>query len=600
MSDDNESQYELVFEGPGDGSPDTLRKLKGAMVADLEMSVAEVQHILESYPLTIKRSESSHDLTIACQLLKNAGGAAYIVQPKSVSVPVSESTEEFQLEIDLDEVQKASEPKEKVFELDMNPDEDNSLAKIISEFQEDFGFNSEVPNKSSEDLTILPEPETFSATTGAPPHEAIHAATSEPANEVSPEISPPKSEEPDELLLQSEFIQSAPSPLPPPVESFSSGGWTLELDDQQAKKSDSIGATPKPASTAEPAAPANVNTLNLELDSESTPPALQTAATTTSEKSSAAKAPPALSNDELSLDAEAQNAPEAAPEVKSLKFKSQPPISKLFKNESPAMIVHDEEQKAREPHSKQDGHDKKNPQDANVNGASEGTQPTQSPSSKSSKRRRKRPKIPWDVVAPILFGMAALWFGNQYYFGSEEDALSTKAVSQLVQKMESEAGAREPEDADAPVIVDEYNIQAAKSNSTATVKWRFARTEDKKIKGTFELTTPASRELNKEEIANGVKRTPWLKKVDLGIINTALDAEGRFEVKTPIKAYVEDNSKILRVSGTATLKGRLAEDNQLTVEVTILSGIEVPPVGGKFFIERLASEKYRFYLSTGY
>jgi len=79
-SKDSDNELELVFEGPEDDSAETLRKIKGAFIADLEFGVSEVQTILDSAPLTIKKSSSEDSLKVYYKALKSAGARVFIVK----------------------------------------------------------------------------------------------------------------------------------------------------------------------------------------------------------------------------------------------------------------------------------------------------------------------------------------------------------------------------------------------------------------------------------------------------------------------------------------------------------------------------------------
>lgn len=124
------SSFELIFEGPRDTSSETLRRLKGAFISELEMSVEETTRILESAPISILSSVSEGELQVCYTILKAAGGKVLIVEQDE---ELSDS-EHFELSIDLEEMlgelNGGAPKKEKptpVYNLDFDPDKDKAL-----------------------------------------------------------------------------------------------------------------------------------------------------------------------------------------------------------------------------------------------------------------------------------------------------------------------------------------------------------------------------------------------------------------------------------------------------------------------------------------
>jgi hypothetical protein len=81
----NSSEFQLVFEGTVDDAPETLQRLKGVMIADLELSVPEVQAILSAAPSTVVAGTSEIELEAMKAVLQQAGARVYIVQPKAAT-----------------------------------------------------------------------------------------------------------------------------------------------------------------------------------------------------------------------------------------------------------------------------------------------------------------------------------------------------------------------------------------------------------------------------------------------------------------------------------------------------------------------------------
>jgi len=54
--------FALVLEGLGDGSGETLRRIKGALLGELGLSVSEAQTALGALPATLRRATTSAEL----------------------------------------------------------------------------------------------------------------------------------------------------------------------------------------------------------------------------------------------------------------------------------------------------------------------------------------------------------------------------------------------------------------------------------------------------------------------------------------------------------------------------------------------------------
>lgn len=106
-------QFELLFEGPADDSPPTLRRIKGVFVADLEFPANDVQRFLESAPICIKSASTQEELKKSYDLLSKAGARVLIVSKPAEEEKNSLDMELPALELEFDSVLKAV-PAEKV------------------------------------------------------------------------------------------------------------------------------------------------------------------------------------------------------------------------------------------------------------------------------------------------------------------------------------------------------------------------------------------------------------------------------------------------------------------------------------------------------
>lgn len=93
--------YQLVYEGPLNQEPDTVRKIKSALLSKLNFSIDEIREIIEKTPATIVTADDESDLEDYYEELKSAGARVYIVREKK----------NIEIEISLDDEDKKAEPK---------------------------------------------------------------------------------------------------------------------------------------------------------------------------------------------------------------------------------------------------------------------------------------------------------------------------------------------------------------------------------------------------------------------------------------------------------------------------------------------------------
>ncbi len=208
-------KYTLIFEGPQSGDADTLRKLKGAFLAELNFSVEETINALSNCPLTVRESEDQSSLEDLLAVLIAAGANARIEEPIGKS-SASESSNETSV--------KASPVETFVFELE-GAEFQPPPANVPS-----LPPTTEVPTLSTAQSTLLslesdfektssPEsaPEVPEVTQPQPStQQSLDAFTLE-LSELDPEPQPKSDPLPTEHELEIHFETEgeAPSEIPP-------------------------------------------------------------------------------------------------------------------------------------------------------------------------------------------------------------------------------------------------------------------------------------------------------------------------------------------------------------------------------------------------
>ena len=74
------STFQLIFEGPNDGEAETLRKLRAALITDLELDVERAKFVLDMAPVLVRESSEESELTPLLHSLTASGAKALIVR----------------------------------------------------------------------------------------------------------------------------------------------------------------------------------------------------------------------------------------------------------------------------------------------------------------------------------------------------------------------------------------------------------------------------------------------------------------------------------------------------------------------------------------
>jgi len=119
-------QLQLIFHGPKDDSVETLRKVKGAFIGELGLSVEEVKQFLESTPAIIFSTAEASEAYRIVHILENAGALVEVGEDDNAHLGAEdEQSFEFTLEFDdlAEESSKGKEPSPtRIYTLDFNPD----------------------------------------------------------------------------------------------------------------------------------------------------------------------------------------------------------------------------------------------------------------------------------------------------------------------------------------------------------------------------------------------------------------------------------------------------------------------------------------------
>ena len=133
--DGTNEQLQLIFHGPKDESVETLRKVKGAFISELGLSIDEVKQYLESTPTIIFSTKEAEEAQRVLHILEHAGAVVAFEEENTECTP-HEVQNDIEFTFELDDISEdttlipgESVPAKptRVYTLDFNPDiEDQS------------------------------------------------------------------------------------------------------------------------------------------------------------------------------------------------------------------------------------------------------------------------------------------------------------------------------------------------------------------------------------------------------------------------------------------------------------------------------------------
>ena len=92
--EDSEDKYTLLYEGAVDATPETLRKIKGVFLAELEMPIEQIALILQNTPAEVISSSDASALEHPYRILKEAGSKVLIVSADGTPFNIDSLTDE--------------------------------------------------------------------------------------------------------------------------------------------------------------------------------------------------------------------------------------------------------------------------------------------------------------------------------------------------------------------------------------------------------------------------------------------------------------------------------------------------------------------------
>lgn len=514
---EKDQSFQLVFEGAQDDSSDTLRRLKSALIADLNFSVAEAQEFLNNVPLTIKRAQSEPELSVAFKTLQSAGAKVLILHPIG-QVPSNDKT--------------LGTPESNT----IKPSGDVQPVPVTFEF--DSGDRVE-PTK---------EPPKIPAAALATPDNA-------PLFELDSDQTPNKGPS-----LFDEFKEQAKSS---PATEKNSDTPSLSFAD----------LTIADAPETEPLVDKNASHLTLE-DHDSDLTLGGEDPTLGREEASAQSQNIFTDGLSLSIDAPEEDGPLAEKETKTPPQTIDDTEQEGDAEEAgPELSLAELQAKAREKRSGINN-EISNASEQEVTRAEVGSIDSEdTPRSGSG----KWPKMSRDLALPLSVGLTVLVSYNLYnYFSQEEPTLPNVRAADTISPVKTTVPSKKAKVA----VVEAKPLEVIKlygENQYAdmTISWQLD-TDGVSVKAsTFSIATPRPPDRTADEVVHNIAPRPWLYKLEIDELAFDLKPDGSFIATGPARAYVQNEAQRNRVVAEVKMVGKMdLAKHQLTSELTVRRGLD--------------------------
>lgn len=641
------SEFELIFEGVADPSPDAVRKIKGILISDLELSITEVQHILENHPLTIRRSLDENKLLPHYMSLKDAGAQVLLLRPKSQKLNANseinnselqfdcedefntiiiddkikdktqqpmaqESTSdglEFEIEFDNENtsVSDTSTPQPKTYELNIDGDSE----QLLAELKESWGDEGEIlkPTPSM----ILNQSEVI-----APLESKKSTKLDENASEFSLEIAPPiegielidSTKIPNDLdengewglNTLSESLASAPKINnelelvdKDPTKSVDLSQPLLQLDNNESTSiihsSTNITLSRDSNSTIKSSSQPLFSIDELNKSKLETTPVINTSTNINQELQTKT----ASSSSEIEIEEEALNLTQLNSTHEKIAIAPDPHTT--LKNETP--------EKDKEPLKPKQSDSLKPPKAMQVV-TDQIKQPTTKEVIKVSAeieqpsiKKKTKSSLPLDILLPIAFGGLLLGIANWYYFSFQEPPRPPKNAvvpKHVLTKNEMEIAA--PTITAIKMKTVSYSAKEEKEGISLTLI--FDSDTNLVTNARIEITTPQPPALTPEEIVNKKMTRPWLRKIEVQDIPFEKGPDGVLIGKGSAKSYIERGDYRIRLIGNVRIAVKESAERS-SAEANLEIALNFIPDQNEtrsFFIEETSPNQFRYLIRS--
>jgi hypothetical protein len=589
MSDSTQHRkFELIFEGPIDDSIKTLQRLKGIFISDFELSVPEVQHILEHAPQRVYASDTEEVITSKLATLKKAGAKVYLLKKQETTQ--SSDTHEEELIFDLDDISFADEEPErpqKIYSLDVDDVVFNTLDTVEEEEPSALGAEHTVhppdigttPSLEMEEMPPTPSQEEIAEkpVVAPPPVNfafALEEGTHEPLTTEPVKTEAPAPLQPTQTPLSFELELREPTVAKPYVPLFTS----VVEETVQEVNFKSTTPTPPPPVIA-PLSPSfdPLPQIDLVFEDEESPqqhgaPPSSLATAGAPSKPSPPPIDAALSFEESAEEVATKKALESAGSTRHQEELATPPkIEAHTSRQTPSL------QRNQEIAPLSDNEDIQPP---------------------APKKALVKQAALFIVCAIALTGLNIWYFGLEAFTALIDDETSPNLeITALTQEpIQQDAEPVKPQPRAAKVI-ERYFGERLDASRVISIKSGISRVADSlRIEDlTISIQLPPPRELSAEEVVRGALKDPWFTKIDAEFIQPdSSSLEVGTTITTTARLTIDDNSIKKKASAPARI---VFTPSGQTIKATYYIGTDSEAATEKLPAER-TDEGYDF-LVTG-
>ena len=552
-----QESYALVYEGEVDAKLETLQKIKGVFIADLDLSIPQVRDILAHRPATIKTSATKEDLLTAYEALSKAGAKVMIVQSGHSSASTAQETTAALSSL-TSALADDAEPYD--FFCDHEPESFRELhaGEIAESMQGNDGLEILLSLDESHDARTAELAKVHPAPIVQQTRAEAAAAAEEDLIEIADASEPFLSLDSPVSGQQNTGGESQPSSL------FSEEELSIQLDNSDS----SPAALVEPAAQAGKPIPVISSSLTiapLELETQPASPPNQDEIMDLLQDEPLSLTPveeqhydAAISDHPAKIDTQVltfEPAPRSTLKtVEHTATTEEQPV----KDTVPAPLVENP-----------DLHYSARPHGAN------------------------RFHIPWDMVAPILIGVMVLLGGNWYFFSSQKAAQS--ALRQAPRKPLLPTGIKAQA---APVKPPQISVLKGAAVSDGVESKLEIQVEDNKASyASLTVTTPPPAELTPEEIVTNRRPVPWINKAIVEKAKLTQHANGNLTGEALARIYIEDAGKRERIPAKADLRGRYNPQTKgASLSFTINAQYPNLPAAGNYDIRLSDSGSYQLFI----
>ncbi len=526
--------FELVFEGPSDSTPETLRRVKSALVVDLSLTVEDARHILEATPSTIISSSDKNDLNAYYSILKNAGAKVLIVK-KGDDIDVDDDTPftdkadvwneaqadtnivedaptepiEFEFELGNDEIlENKNDDTPKITKVYQLPDEESfdelnqSSLDTHNETNDFENFKSRVNQNTSEDCSPLNEA------------EALTSSDSEPLFPFLEEL-PTTDEDTISTATEPQATEALPS------FQFEALSNALKLTEEEIEET--------PPKKNEVTAKIQEDLL---ADDSSASYEMQDEEPQVSEDSSHNRQDSNVDPlSDLSL-ASAEPVTTTQPSRQSFSKTDKKNVEPISEDNSQAVPLGQQ----RQSYTQQEigSKDTENSIQQNTH----------------ESRKSKMSNI-LEILVPAVLLSAILVIGNIYYFSLKSTLPVQKPKLVEVPFKDKEIRETKPDNVEAT----HYKVPFAEHIGDQNIQGEFEIKDNSLIGLKIEITTKEPPKRTPEQIVRRELRDPWLQKVVIDSLPFEWKENGKFVASGTGRAFIEDNGQRMRAIPFIALDG---------------------------------------------